>query len=543
MTKAEWLSVVPNDGVIAAGEKSTRRGQVVLFNPHAVAPEDIWVQGDSVSFEFVPGLPDGHWEQETDTLAPALPEMFQKAGSKLPPGKRVIAIGGSAEQHVTKLHYGPHNITRWLSWCDMRAAVCRQAITDAVGWPVPAGLMLPKAWYYAHTEREIWRQACQCTLMTGGVHEVLTGEIRHSCSEAGAQGLAFDPQKLEYDWQQLLAVDERFPGMLPRICPADVFSSTGLSREFARLAGPGFQPGIPVAPFNSDNACSLAGAYGACGNAADAFCFISGGTSWTGTAVAPQAFIDTEGAVLPFITTDGKHEALCCQVAGNQRVDELVLEFLKESAGTLPQAGEELEALRKEALRRLETRAAEIPLTAFGKAMALPFTQGDRLPLIVKPLPSIRWVGVDEWDANHSEALDRFAYRIKLLQIALTLNLVQVGFSRMAGFGMEFKAIVIGGGNAASPLWGNLVAGATGLPVVAMAQPGLSALIGAGFHTLWLYLKQQWGAAANELTLGEVGSWYPTGGKSFAPQSADEPFWVDAKERYQALLAELLAVQ
>lgn len=402
-------------------------------------------------------------------------------------------------------------------------------LLDRAGIPVRPAIIWPDA--RSGAEVELWREqvgddfvtrTCGMPIATGIAALSLTWLRRHEPAALSSARWVMQPKdylRLRLTGERaieptdacaslLLAVDDARPvpellelsgideSMLPRIVPT---LSTAGSVSAAASTETGLRPGIPVAAGGGDQAMAALG-LGLDGFDRAAVAISSGGTAVMPTRRGTTALGDGARA----------HHMLAGPVAGEQLAMSVVL-----AAGLATQwlARDMLQNTRSEA--DLLDAAARIPPGADG-LVATPHLGGTRTP-VVDARPQGGFLGLGY---HHSPA-----HLMRGMVDGIALSLTQA-LAAMADADVALREIVLSGGGARFPVWGQAIADASGLPVVISSDVEHSA-IGAALA----------GAAAADVDL-------PFHGRSrirgrVDPRPADVAAYRDLAERSERLRAAL----
>jgi len=197
----------------------------------------------------------------------------------------------------------------------------------------------------------------------------------------------------------------------------------------------------------------MAGALGT-GTVRDGFLTMSLGTSGTLYGYSDQPVVDPAGNLAAFCSSSGGWLPLLCTM--NCTV-----------------ASEELRTLFGMDVKAFDAAAAKAPIGAEG-VVVLPFFNGERIPNLPNGRASLNGMSA----ANFSrENIARAALESAIFGM-------RIGLDSFRALGFNTREIRLIGGGAKSPLWRNIAANVTGLPVRVPAGDEAAAL-GAAIQALW----------------------------------------------------------
>jgi xylulokinase len=318
----------------------------------------------------------------------------------------------------------------------------------------------------------------------------LTGERVAEAGDASGTGY-FDATARSYDLERAAAIDERLPGMLPRLLsPGE--AAGRLSADGASLLG--LPSGIPVAAGSGDNMCSAVGS----GATRAGVAVLSLGTSATVFSRTTSPRLDPEGLIAPFCdASDGWLPLLCVMNATG------VAEEVRRASG-LDHA-------------ELGARASAVAPGSDG-LLWLPYLVGERVPDLPRAAGAMLGIRPGSLDPG-------VLYRAGIEGVALNLA---AGVDRMRSLGIAVERVRVVGGASASDLWCRVLADVLGVSIVRAAEPE-SAALGAALLAAWTVRR----ANGERTSVDEVAAPFARAvGEPFEPDPGAAAVYADASARF-----------
>ncbi len=382
-------------------------------------------------------------------------------------------------------------------WCDTSTAAEADDLSQRLGRRIPAGFTASKILWLLRHEPENAARLAHVLLPHDYVNWKLTGRMWMECGDASGTGF-FDVRARRFDAASCAAIHERLMGLLPELLPAEAVG--GWLTRAAALAT-GLPEGTPVSVGGGDNMLSAIGA----GAAADGPVVASLGTSATVMSRASAAVIDPAGLVAPFCDSTGAWLPLLC---------------VMNAAGALDQMAATLGASTEQCCGE----AATAPRGA-GGILCLPFFSGERVPDL--PRATARFDGLRPDNATRP-----LIFRAVLEGITCNLSL---GIRRLQALGVPVNELRLVGGGARFPLWRQLLADATGVPVVRPVEAE-SAALGAA-------VQAAFAAGGGKTPIAELAR------RCIAlhavvdePDAGAAPFWDEQRARFTVSVREHFGV-
>lgn len=416
------------------------------------------------AYDFVPGLPEGHLEQNpadwVEAADAAILEVLQTLG---PRREEVRCLAVSGQQHgLVVLDEKDEVIRPAKLWCDTStAAECAQ-LTEALGGPSAAiaatgnamlpGYTAPKIAWIKNHEPENYGRIRHVLLPHDYLNFWLTGEKRMEFGDASGTAI-LNVRTRQWSAEVLQALGGEVAEWLPPLGSSkDV---AGLVRgELLRkwnLTGP-----VAVGAGGGDN---MMGAIGT-GNVTEGVVTVSLGTSGTLFACSASPVIDERGEVAAFCDSSDQWLPLVCTM-NVTLVTELVREMFGQDHAAFARA------------------AGAIPPGADG-LLLLPYLTGERTP----NLPHARgtWDGISAVNLTPGH-LARSAME------GVTLGLGH-GLRRFRELGLQPTEIRLTGGGSNSPLWRQICADIFAVPTVCL-RSGEGAALGAAIQAFWAWAREE----------------------------------------------------
>ncbi len=392
--------------------------------------------------------PNGIAEQDMAEIAEAACSVLAELGRR-PEKSEVRAIGVSAQGGALQiLDAQGRPIGAVVSWLDQRGAAEDAALTQRLG----------PAWFARHTGHPRARGAVGQILRlrrqgpgglppgcgVGFVGDVgvagLCGVRAHDATSLSIAGL-YNPRKRAAD-PDLLEILEIDPATLPRLLPARSVAGR-LRPEIARRTG--LPAGIPVLPAVHDQYAAAAGA----GIFRNGDVMVGTGTAWVLLAAMDRLLPPAAGAA--FVCThlvEGMFGQMLAPGTGGAAFDAV-----RRLVGYGQAAPEAVDAL-----------LAAAPMGCEG-LRCLPLFSGN-------PPPGLSGSGYGAFENIRLHHEQRHFLRAVLEGLACELAR-NLGLFESAGIRPE--RLVLCGGAAASRVTPQLIADVTGLPVLCLARPAMSA--------------------------------------------------------------------
>jgi sugar (pentulose or hexulose) kinase len=399
----------------------------------------------------------GWWEQNPQdwwsSAATALKDVLRQVEPK-----RIAAVSISNQRETFGIFDKNGEALRpGMVWLDQRSHAEVERLAQAIGAerihrisgkPADVTPCLYRFLWLASNERETWGKADKVAEVHGFLTFKLTGEWATSTASADPAG-ALDMERMEWS-QDLLAAAKTPIEKMPRLSrPGEVMAEV----SEAAAAETGLTAGTPLVAGGGDGQCAGTGtnvlekgrAYANLGTA-----LVSGNYAReyaTGRAFRTMTAVAEEGYIYEAVLRTGTF-----------LVNWFVQEFL--SLGARDDAG---------IFKRLEAEAASVPIGSNG-LIAVPYWGASMTPY---------------WDDNArgviaglSDSTKRAdVYRALLEGVALELSMITHAIMKESGTAIDHYVAI--GGGAASDLWCQILADASGLPVNRLATVEASSL-GAG---------------------------------------------------------------
>jgi xylulokinase len=457
--------------------------------------------------------PENGWaEQEPEDWWRATIEGIRAVIAKS--GAVPVAIGLSGQMHgLVMLDAAGEVLRRSIIWCDQRteaevedmeAILGRQRIIEITANPPMTGFTAAKILWVKKHEPEIYERCAHILLPKDYIRYKLTGEFATEVSDASGMQLMDVAGRCWSD--EVLAKLDIDKGLLAQLYESAELTG-GVSRAAAELTG--LAAGTPVAGGAGDNPAAAIGT----GVVSEGRAFTTIGTSAVIYAVSDEVRIDLEGRVHSLCASvPGKWTVMSCtQGAG------LSLQWLRNNV-CVPEK-EEAARLGVSAYDLMTKLAQEVPPGA-DKLLFLPYLMGERSP---HPDPDCRGVFFG-LSARHG--------RGNLIRAVLE----GISFSQLEclnvfrEMGVSVGDMILTGGGAASPFWGQMLADLYECPVSTLAADEGAALGAAVLG----------GVAANIYSsVSEGCAVHVTREKTLPPdavaRAAYEPYYTVYRRLYQSL--------
>ena len=294
------------------------QGLSIIFTDESL---HVLASGES-SYDMVPDLPEGCYEQRTTDWDAALEDAMNQVREKLLPKKLdVLGIGISGQMHGQVLcNEEGKSICSVRLWCDARNQEEGDELTDLFQVKIPKRCTVARWLWTIRNQPERATQVRHMTTPAGWISYRLTGKWTLGIGDASGM-FPIDQATLTYDRRHLKAFDElvrseseksndvSFPileSILPAVACAGQDAGT-LSEDGAKLLGFGSHLtssgiAVPVAGAEGDQPAAMAGSL--IGRAGQVSC--SFGTSVCANSVGSHAFQGVSPAVDHFCAHDGK---------------------------------------------------------------------------------------------------------------------------------------------------------------------------------------------------------------------------------------------
>ena len=408
---------------------------------------------------LIPGLPDGHMEQDPRVWVDAVDKTIQTCLTQIGERKdQIRAIGVSGQQHgLVVLNSSSQVIRAAKLWCDTSTSEqCKEIIEEfggetalikLIGNTMLPGWTAPKILWLKQNEPESFQAVDTILLPHDYINFWLSGEKRMEYGDASGTGL-LDIKARQWCEPVISFIDEELFGKLPPVGSSR--QAVGLLRENLRAKW-GLKSSPIISAGGGDN---MMGAIGT-GNVSAGVVTASLGTSGTVYAYSAEPVVDPQGEVAAFCDSTDKWLPLVCTM-------------------NVTVATEQIRKMFGWDLNQLEAAVAGAPPGAAG-IIFLPYLVGERTP----NLPNGVGVFHGLTTANMAPAnLARAAMEGVTLGLAYGLN-------RFRSLGIRPSEIRLTGGGSKSRIWRQICADIFRIPVVCLATAEGAAL-GAAMHGAWV---------------------------------------------------------
>ncbi|MBV9106173.1 MAG: xylulokinase [Verrucomicrobia bacterium] len=408
---------------------------------------------------LIPGLPDGHMEQDPRVWVDAVDKTIQTCLTQIGERKdQIRAIGVSGQQHgLVVLNSSSQVIRAAKLWCDTSTSEqCKEIIEEfggetalikLIGNTMLPGWTAPKILWLKQNEPESFQAVDTILLPHDYINFWLSGEKRMEYGDASGTGL-LDIKARQWCEPVISFIDEGLFGKLPPVGSSR--QAVGLLRENLRAKW-GLKSSPIISAGGGDN---MMGAIGT-GNVSAGVVTASLGTSGTVYAYSAEPVVDPQGEVAAFCDSTDKWLPLVCTM-------------------NVTVATEQIRKMFGWDLNQLEAAVAGAPPGAAG-IIFLPYLVGERTP----NLPNGVGVFHGLTTANMAPAnLARAAMEGVTLGLAYGLN-------RFRSLGIRPSEIRLTGGGSKSRIWRQICADIFRIPVVCLATAEGAAL-GAAMHGAWV---------------------------------------------------------
>jgi xylulokinase len=411
------------------------------------------------NYELIPGLPDGHMEQNPAVWIDAVDKTIQDCLKQLGDRKNEIrAIGVSGQQHgLVVLNSSAKVIRPAKLWCDTStSAQCKEIIDEfggesalikLIGNTMLPGWTAPKILWLKQNEPENFASVNSILLPHDYINFWLTGERRMEYGDASGTGL-LDVRTRQWCEPIIDFIDEGLPQRLPPVGSSR--QAVGLLRENLRTKW-GLKSSPVVSAGGGDN---MMGAIGT-GNVRPGMVTASLGTSGTIYAYSLEPIVDPQGEMAAFCDSTDKWLPLVCTM-------------------NVTVATEQVRKIFGWDVKKLDASVAEASPGA-GGIIFLPYLVGERTPNLPHGVGVYHGLtATNMTPANLARAAMEGA----------TMGLAY-GLSRLRSLGIKVSEIRLTGGGSKSRTWRQICADIFRTPVVCLATAEGAAL-GAAMHGAWV---------------------------------------------------------
>jgi xylulokinase len=411
------------------------------------------------NYELIPGLPDGHMEQDPRVWIDAVDKTIQACLAQIGDRKdQIRAIGVSGQQHgLVVLNSSSQVIRPAKLWCDTSTAEqCREIIEEfggesalikLIGNTMLPGWTAPKILWLKQNEPENFESIDSILLPHDYINFWLSGEKRMEYGDASGTGL-LDVKTRQWCEPVIEFIDQALLEKLPQVGSSR--QAVGLLRENLRAKW-GLKSSPIISAGGGDN---MMGAIGT-GNVRSGVVTASLGTSGTVYAYSTEPVVDPKGEVAAFCDSTDKWLPLVCTM-------------------NVTVATEHLRKMFGWDISQLNSIVSGASPGAGGITF-LPYLVGERTP----NLPNGVGVFHGLTTVNMTPAnLARAAMEGVTLGLAYGLN-------RFRSLGIKPSEIRLTGGGSKSQIWRQICAEIFRIPVVCLATAEGAAL-GAAMHAAWV---------------------------------------------------------
>jgi sugar (pentulose or hexulose) kinase len=473
------------------------QGLSVLFCDEKLA---VIASGDG-SYDMVPGLPEGDYEQQpTDwerALSDAMGDLRRKLSTKAIE-MDVLAIGISGQMHGEVLFAeGQRPLIPARLWCDSRNEDEQHELTDVFGVKAPKRMTITRWLWTIRNRAETAREVAGITTPAGWLQLRLTG--KHVLGIGDASGMfPISQETLDYDAALLEQFDAGYSrpanvkpagALLPAVLRAGDVAGTTNAQGAALL---GLPEGIPVAPAEGDQPAALAGSLIAGAGTVS----MSFGTSIVTNIIGDRPFKGVHPAVDHFCAVDGHPINMVFQRNGTT--------FFNAAVGMFqPARGDETVGDTFGALMPQVLQAAP----DCGGILALPFMD-DEPGLEVTRGGRALFIGINGDNARPGNF-------IKSALLASAFNL-RKGLEAVREQGFALNQIVLSGGLTKTPELSEVLANVFQAPVLLLASAEEGTAWGAALLASYTYLREQkqapeaWGEYLDTLRRPPAHEFKPT---------------------------------
>ena len=411
------------------------------------------------NYSLIPGLPDGHMEQNPavwiDAVDKTIQDCLQQTGDRK---DQIRAIGVSGQQHgLVVLNSSAKVIRPAKLWCDTSTSEqCKEiidkfggesALIKLIGNTMLPGWTAPKILWLKQHEPENFASVDSVLLPHDYINFWLSGERRMEYGDASGTGL-LDIRTRKWCEPIIDFIDERLPQKLPPVGSSR--QAVGLLRENLRKKW-GLKSSPIISAGGGDN---MMGAIGT-GNVRPGVVTASLGTSGTIYAFSTEPIVDPQGELAAFCDSTDNWLPLICTM-------------------NVTVATEQVRKMFGWDIKTLDTSVAGAPPGA-GRIIFLPYLVGERTP----NLPN--GVGVYHGLTPANMTPGNFA---RAAMEGVTMGLAY-GLNRFRSLGTKASEIRLTGGGSKSRTWRQICADLFRTPVVCLATAEGAAL-GAAMHGAWV---------------------------------------------------------
>jgi xylulokinase len=411
------------------------------------------------NYGLIPGLPDGHMEQDPAVWIDAVDKTIQECLKQIGDRKDEIrAIGVSGQQHgLVVLNASAKVIRPAKLWCDTSTSKqCKEIIDEfggesalikLIGNTMLPGWTAPKILWLKQNEPENFASVDSILLPHDYINFWLSGERRMEYGDASGTGL-LDIRKRQWCEPIIEFIDDGLSQKLPPVGSSR--HAVGLLRENLRTKW-GLKSSPIISAGGGDN---MMGAIGT-GNVRPGVVTASLGTSGTIYAYSSEPIVDPQGEMAAFCDSTDKWLPLICTM-------------------NVTVATEQVRKMFGWDIKTLNASVAEAPPGA-GRIIFLPYLVGERTP----NLPN--GVGVYHGLTATNMTPANFA---RATMEGVTMGLAY-GLNRFRSLGTKASEIRLTGGGSKSRTWRQICADIFRTPVICLATAEGAAL-GAAMHAAWV---------------------------------------------------------
>jgi len=411
------------------------------------------------NYGLIPGLPDGHMEQDPrvwiDAVDKTIQDCLQQIGERR---DQIRAIGVSGQQHgLVVLNSSAKVIRPAKLWCDTSTSEqCREIIEEfggesalikLIGNTMLPGWTAPKILWLKQNEPGNYASVDSILLPHDYINYWLSGERRMEYGDASGTGL-LDVKTRRWCEPIIDFIDESLPQKLPPVGSSR--QAVGLLRDNLRTKW-GLKSSPIISAGGGDN---MMGAIGT-GNVRTGVVTASLGTSGTVYAYSTEPVVDPQGELAAFCDSTDKWLPLVCTM-------------------NVTVATEQVRKMFGWDIRQLDDAVTQAPPGANG-VIFLPYLVGERTP----NLPN--GVGVYHGLTPSNMMPPNLA---RAAMEGVTLGLAY-GLNRFRSLGIRPSEIRLTGGGSKSQTWRQICADIFRIPVVCLATAEGAAL-GAAMHGAWV---------------------------------------------------------
>ena len=493
------------------------QGLSVVFTNESMK---VLATGDG-SYEMLPGLADGCYEQRPSDWEQALLDAMQDLRGKVD-DIEVLSIGISGQMHGEVLvgeNDQPLKAARL--WCDARNEEEGQQLTKLLGVKMPKRITAARWLWTIRNLPEVATQTKHITTPGGWLAFCLTGKWNLGIGDCAGM-FPIDQQTLDYDQSLLgqfdklaseIAAGQQVPalaGLLPTVRRAGEDAGVLTESMAAKL---GLPAGIPVAAAEGDQPASLAGSLiGQAGMVSVSF-----GTSVCANSVGDRAFSGVNDAIDHFCDPDGKPINMVFLRNGTTYMNTVVEMF-----------GEMIDGDRGGAFAKLMPQVADLGADC-GGVLALPFID-DEPGLGVSSGSRAGLFGLNSTNATP-------ANMVKAAMLATMFNL-KLGSETLDQQGFPRSELVLSGGLTKTPELGQVLADVFDTPVKLLSGADEGCAWGAALLAKYRAVRIEGSGLAYADFLGQQADDNAT---RFEPDGERCKQYAEVYENYLALMRKQLA--